>query len=119
MSGESFPPYHDFDSGDCYIMLAQAYLATGDTDKAMNSVENSVMYYLNLCEAFKYDRFERRELMQTPFVKETQQAIYIEKSILKERLLKKLSAPEIEPLKGSKRFKTLYEKVNIFNYERK
>lgn len=82
----------------------------------MNSVENSVMYYLNLCEAFKCDRFDRRELMQTPFVKETQQAIYIEKSIMKEKLLGKLSALEIEPLRKNKRFKALYEKANSIDY---
>jgi len=114
--GEKFPPYHDFDSGDCYLLLAKAYLAIGDTDKAMDSVENSVMYYLKLCEAFKYDRFERREFMQTPFVKETEQAIYIEKSILKEKLMKKLSAMEIEPLRENERFKALYEKVNRIDY---
>lgn len=115
--GDKFPPYHDFDSGDSYLLLAQAYLATGASDKAMNSVENAVMYYLKLCEAVKYDRFDRRELMQTPFVKETQQTIHIDKSILKEKLLNKLSAPEIEPLKDNKRFKILYEKINSFNYE--
>ncbi|MDD4774213.1 MAG: helix-turn-helix transcriptional regulator [Eubacteriales bacterium] len=110
--GETFPPYHDFDSGDCYILLAQAYLATGDMDKAMNSVENSVMYYLDLCNTFKYDKFERRELMKTPFVRETEQAIFIDKTIIKEKLLNKLSDPEIEPLKKSSRYKALYEKVN-------
>lgn len=113
---EKFPPYHDFDSGDLYLLLAQAYLATGDTDKAMNSVENSVMYWLDLFESFKYDRFERRELMQTPFVKETQQTIYIEKLIIKEKLLKKLSIPEIDLLRNNQRFKALYEKVNSINY---
>lgn len=117
--GEIFPPYHDFDSGDCYLLLAQAYLATGDTEKAMNGVENSIMYWLNLCESFKYDRLERRELMQTPFVKETQQAIYIEKSMLKDKLLKKLQTPEIDALKKNQRFKALYEKVNSIDYLQK
>ena len=42
------PPYHDFDSGDCYLLLAQAYLAIGESDKAMDSVESSIMYYMNL-----------------------------------------------------------------------
>ena len=42
------PPYHDFDSGDCYLLLAQAYLAIGKSDKAMDSVESSIMYYMNL-----------------------------------------------------------------------
>jgi hypothetical protein len=54
--------------------------------------------------------------MQTPFVKETQQAIYIEKSIMKEKLLGKLSALEIEPLRKNKRFKALYEKANSIDY---
>ena len=114
---ENFPPYHDFDSGDCYILLAQSYIAIGEYDKAMDSVENSIMYYLNLCESFKYDKFERQELMKTPFVREIEQAIIIDKAILKEKLLKKLSTSEIEPLKGNERFQVLYEKVNSFNYE--
>ena len=38
------PPYHDFDSGDCYLLLAQAYLAIGATDKAMDSVYTSKTY---------------------------------------------------------------------------
>jgi hypothetical protein len=116
---ESFLPYHDFDSGDCYIMLAQAYLAAGDTDKAMDSVENSIMYYLDLCKTLKINRIEPKALIQTPFVKETEGATYFDRPNLKQRLLDKLSASEIEPLKNSKRFKALYEKVISTEYEPK
>jgi hypothetical protein len=42
------PPYHDFDSGDCYLLLAQAYLAIGEEEKAMDAVESSIMYYIDL-----------------------------------------------------------------------
>lgn len=114
--GDKFPPYHDFDSGDCYLLLAQACLATGDNDKAMSSVEDSIMYWLSLCESFEGNRIEWHALRQSPFVKETQQALFIEKSTLKEKLLKKLSAPEINLLRKSQRFQTLREKVNSFNY---
>lgn len=110
------PPYHDFDSGDCYILLAQSYLAIGEVDKAMNSVENSIMYYLNLSETYTDDKITRQKLLKTPFMKETELTAYIiDKSTLKERLLNKLSSAEIKPLKNNERFKALYERVNI-NY---
>ncbi len=115
--GEYQPPYHDFDSGDCYILLAQSYLAIGEVDKAMNSVENSIMYYLNLNETYKDNKIERQKLLKTPFVKETELTAYIiDKSTLKERLLNKLSAAEIKSLSENKRFKALYKKVSSINY---
>jgi tetratricopeptide (TPR) repeat protein len=111
------PPYHDFDSGDCYILLAQSYLAIGEVDKAMNSVENSIMYYLNLSETYTDDKITRQKLLKTPFVKETELTVYIiDKSTLKERLLNKLLAAEIESLQKNERFKALYERVNSINY---
>lgn len=45
------PPYHDFDSGDCYILLAEAYLKIGDTEKAMKNIEKSIMFYLDLADS--------------------------------------------------------------------
>jgi tetratricopeptide (TPR) repeat protein len=111
------PPYHDFDSGDCYILLAQSYLAIGEVDKAMNSVENSIMYYLNLSETYKNDKITRQKLLKTPFVKETELTVYIiDKSTIRERLLNKLLAAEIESLQKNERFKALYERVNSINY---
>jgi Predicted transcriptional regulators len=107
-----FPSYHDFDSGDCYILLAQAYLAVGETDKAMNSVENSVNYYLNLHETYKDEKITHQMLMKSPLVKETQLMVFVNKLSLKERLLAKLSAPEIKSLYENERFKALYERVN-------
>ena len=44
MFGENFPSFHDFDSGDCYLLLAQAYLAAGNKEKAMENIEKSVRY---------------------------------------------------------------------------
>ncbi len=114
------PPYHDFDSGDCYILLAQSYLAISEVDKAMNSVENSIMYYLNLNETYKDDQIARQKLLKTPFLKETELTTnIIDKSTLKERLLNKLSAAEIKSLSENKRFKALYEKISSIDYKHK
>lgn len=105
------PPYHDFDSGDCYILLAQAYLAIGETEKAMNSVENSIMYYLNMSETYKNNSL-RKALIKSPLLKETElTAAYASEPAMKERLLEKLSSVEIEPLNENTRFKKLYDMV--------
>lgn len=106
------PPYHDFDSGDCYLLLAQAYLAIGDAEHALNSVEHSVEYYLNLRETCKDDKIERKTLMKSPLVKETELSGTISKSILKEKLLEKLSSDEIQFLSNNQRFRELQQAVN-------
>ncbi len=108
---DSPPPYHDFDSGDCYILLAQAYLAIGESEKAMTCLENSVMYYINLAEKSNDEKIPWKSLMKSSFVKETNLCAYICKSVLKEKLLEKLSADEIKPLKENIRFQALYNKV--------
>ena len=107
------PPYHDFDSGDCYILLAQAYLAIGNTDQAMNAVENSIMYYLNLIEHCTGDVIARSALMKLPLVEKSELTACTTKSAIKNRLIEKLSAEEIQPLSKYKRFQDLYE--NIYN----
>jgi hypothetical protein len=38
MFGERFPSFHDFDSGDIYILLAQAYLAVDEQEKALTEL---------------------------------------------------------------------------------
>ena len=64
-----FPNYHDFDSGDGYIMLARAYLAIKDDNKAMDNVEKSINYYLSLSERTKSNIIDFRSSLITPFVK--------------------------------------------------
>lgn len=77
-----FPPYHDFDSGDCYILLALAYLAAGEADKAIDNIEKSVMYYLRLNETYKADIISEQVLKKSSLVKESEINTYICKSIL-------------------------------------
>ena len=105
-------PYHDFDSGDCYLLLAQAYLAVGEEDKAMDFVERSVIYYLDLLDnesdGIPYYQFS----VKSPIVgkREFKQRIY--RNTVKVRLLEKLSSAGIKQLRGNARFICLIDRVN-------
>ena len=94
------PPYHDFDSGDCYILLAESYLAIGDTDQAMTSMENSVLYYLRLVEICKGDEISLKTFINCPLVWETELNFIASKSVIKEKILNKLSSDDIKPLRN-------------------
>ena len=106
------PPYHDFDSGDCYLLLAQAYLAIGETDKAMDSVESSIMYYLNLLKKETDDENCYPIIVISPIVKKSEFKPRIRKDIIKEKLQNKLSDKCIEKLNLNPRFVELLDIVN-------
>ena len=106
------PPYHDFDSGDCYLLLAQAYLAIGESDKAMDSVESSVMYYMNLLEKETDDENYYPIVVGSPIVKKREFKQRIRKDIIKKRLQNKLSDKCIEELHQNTRFVDLLDMVN-------
>ena len=106
------PPYHDFDSGDCYLLLAQAYLATGESDKAMDSVESSVMYYMNLLKKETDDENYYPIVVGSPIVKKREFKQRIRKDIIKKRLQNKLSDKCIEELHQNTRFVDLLDMVN-------
>lgn len=105
------PPYHDFDSGDCYLLLAQAYLAIGDAGRAMSDVESSVLYYLQLLKLCKNGELPRREMASSPLVRETEVTPPFSDAFIKEKLLAKLSAEEIRPLQNEPRFRHLHDRV--------
>ena len=104
--GENFPPYHDFDSGDGYILLAQAYLAAGDRNNAMQNVEHAVMYDL--------DRFSLDNLNETdsPFVEQGMTSVDLTSASVKKRLTEKLASAELAPLRDLERFQVLCSKVS-------
>jgi len=106
------PPYHDFDSGDCYLLLAKAYLAIGATDKAMDSVESSVMYYMNLLTKETDDENYYPIVVGSPIVKKREFKQRIRKDIIKKRLQNKLSDKCIEELHQNTRFVDLLDMVN-------
>ena len=104
------PPYHDFDSGDCYLLLAKAYLAIGKEDKAMDSVEKSIMYYFTFIERYEDDYYHFA--VKSPLVRNREMKQHIKKEIIKQKLLEKLSDWNIQPLKSKDRFVALLNMVN-------
>lgn len=106
------PPYHDFDSGDCYLLLARSYLAIGEEEKAMDAVENAIMYYINLLSKEPDDENCYPIVVCSPIVKKREFKQRIPKDIIKKRLLNKLSDEGIEKLKQNTRFVELLDMVN-------
>ena len=106
------PPYHDFDSGDCYLLLAQAYLAVGKEEKAIEAVESSIMYYVDLLNEETDDENRYPIIISSPIVKKSEFKERIRKDIIKKRLLNKLSYKGIEELNQSSRFVELLDMVN-------
>jgi len=104
--------YHDFDSGDCYLLLAEAYLAIGETSKAMNAVEKSVMYYIDLYNTHTGEKIPERGNIKSPVVRETELFSAIPKEIIKQKLLFKLYVPGIQALNRETRFLELLDIVN-------
>lgn len=104
------PPYHDFDSRDCYLLLAKAYLAIGKEDKAMDSVEKSIMYYFAFIERNEDDCYHFA--VKSPLVKNREMKQHIKKEIIKQKLLEKLSDWNIQQLKSKDRFVALLNMVN-------
>ena len=99
------PPYHDFDSGDCYLLLAKSYLAVGKEHEAMNAVENAITYYLTL--------LEKSPNTDSPFVKKREYPPRMDKNTIKKKLLEKLSDKDIQALTQNVRFTKLYNIVNL------
>ena len=104
--------YHDFDSGDCYLLLAEAYLAIGEKAKAMNAVEKSVLYYINLYNTYEGEQVIHRNNIESPVVRETELVTSLPKKIIKQKLLYKLSQNEIQALNQEARFLELLDIVN-------
>ena len=105
------PPYHDFDSGDCYLLLSEAYLAIGANDKAMDSVESSIMYYINLLKKETDDETYYPIVVCSPIVKKREFKQRIRKDTIKKRLQNKLSDKCIEKLNQDTRFIELLDIV--------
>lgn len=105
-------PYHDFDSGDCYLLLAEAYLAIGETSKAMNAIEKSVMYYIDLYNTYEGEEVIHRSNIKSPVVRGTELITSLPKEIIKQKLLNKLSVPGIQVLNKETRFLELLDIAN-------
>jgi len=111
MFGERFPSFHDFDSGDLYLLQAQAYLAMEEPDKAMDSVEKSVLFYLD--KIAPTSKMRIAALYQNPpLLPHGMTEITVSTAVMKEKLMMKLNSPALDALHCSERFKVLYNRVN-------
>ncbi len=104
--------YHDFDSGDCYLLLAEAYLALGDTNQAMDAVENAVLYYVDLYRNTKEDTIKPHDSVQTPLLRNSEVFTCFPKSIIPQILKSKLAQGSIQILRHEARFIALENLVN-------
>ena len=106
------PPYHDFDSGDCYLLLAEAYLAVGEEGKAMDAVESAITYYTDLLNRETDSESSYPISVHSPLVKKREFDQRIPRVIIKKKLLEKLSYEGIGKLKDTPRFAGLLAAVN-------
>lgn len=110
MFGEDFPSFHDFDSGDLYLLMAQAYFAMGENEKAMDSIEQSVMFYLDKITPTNNMRIAA--LNQNPPLIADGIIGIPAPDVLRVMLTRTLKSPEFEPLRNTERFRALESKVN-------
>lgn len=110
--GECPPPYHDFDSGDCYLLLARAYLAVGEEEKAMDAVENAVMYYIRFLDKETDSENCYPIVVHSPIVKKRELRERISKDVMIKKLKNKLSDESIQSLSQNIRFAELLNMVN-------
>lgn len=99
-------PYYDFDSGDCYILLAQAYLAMGERERAMDCVEKAIGHCIARMEP------DREHI--SPFLRHSAPGwayTPVSREAVRVKCTEKLASPEIAPLIGDARFTALQKRI--------
>ena len=96
-------PFHRRDSGDIYTLLAQVYLAEGDTEKALDMLERTAEYDLN--EPENYDKSQTSTFNKVLLPYKTGK----EKTL--NQLLLRLSNPAFDRLKESERYIRLINRI--------
>lgn len=104
------PPIQNTDSGDVYILIAQVFLDTGDTEKALDWLEKMVDYDINIRSQFRDGMY-----VETPFMRDIKQNLCRKIPDSKERLLKKLHSAEFDCLKSNDRFIKLLDRTNAMS----
>lgn len=100
---DNLPPFHRRNSGDIYTLLAQVYLAEGDTEKALDMLERTAEYDLN--EPENYDE------LQTPTFNKDHLPYKTGKEKTLNQLLLRLSNPAFDRLKESERYIRLINRI--------
>ena len=89
-------PYHDFDSGDCYLLLAKAYLTLGEKAKAMKCLRDSVEYYVGMFDRAGDDPVDLRS--GSPFVSGSSISLRLDREVARRRLERKIDSDLIAEL---------------------
>ena len=99
-------PYYDFDSGDCYILLAQAYLAMGERERAMDCVEKAIEHCVARMEPDRehISPFLRHSAHDWAYAPVSREAVRV-------KCTEKLASPEIAPLVGDTRCTALQKRI--------
>ena len=106
-NGRYLHSYHDFDSGDAYIILADAYLRMNNVEKAVENMEKSINYHIELYNNSSLSN----EALQSPFIKEYRKYYKLEKNVMLVKLREKLFDPRFESLKDNISYKKLIDKI--------
>ena len=105
------PPYHDFESGDLFLLLAEAYLKIGDSESAMLNVERAVGYYLDLAAVCGGEEIAPEHFTGSPLIRKAEVMSGVKKAVIKKKMLEKLKYEEIQSLAQGSRFKELCRRV--------
>ena len=106
---DNLPPFHRRDSGDIYTLLAQVYLAEGDTEKALDMLERTAEYDLNEQEFY--------DILQTPAFNKIHLPYTTGKEKTLNQLLLRLSNPAFDRLKESERYIRLINRIKFVQGE--
>ena len=79
----------------------------------MDSLEESVNYWIRLLKEGSptEGKISWRSLMRTPLLENTADFAFVQTSILREKLSRKLQTPELDPLRDHPRYQKLVELV--------
>lgn len=97
------PPFHRRDTGDIYCMLAQVYLAMGERENALNTLETMAGYDTN--------NFSIKYTLKTPLLNNIDIYCNADKEKIIKQLLLKLNNSAFKCLSNEERYLQLLNKV--------
>ncbi|GHU37060.1 transcriptional regulator [Clostridia bacterium] len=98
------PPVHCRERGDVHVMIAKAYIATDDDDKAFDWLEKMADYDINIRKSFSKDL-----CVETPFLRGVKHNFYyaFTPEEIAKKLKDKLNCTEFTALKNDIRFSAI------------
>ena len=100
------PPIHYRGSGDLYLLLAEAHLGAGNTEKAVSTLEKMIDYDVSV-----YPRLTPDMKTQSPILSDIPINFYQKRLDRYQPLPTKLTSPGLTPLQESPAYQTLLSKV--------